>query len=100
MEPRPKQYLAGAQHVAHMVRRGRRQDSEPTCWLERPRLGPLDPTYTQTAWCSNMAIEFMRGQRQFTPWLMSVNIYQPHAPYWPTAEYLGHYNPVDYSLAC
>lgn len=54
---------------------------------------PLDPRYTQTAWCSNMAIEFMRGQRQFTPWLMSVNIYQPHAPYWPTAEYLGHYNP-------
>lgn len=54
---------------------------------------PLEPRYSQTAWCSNMAIEFMRGQRQFNPWLMSVNIYQPHAPYWPTAEYLSHYHP-------
>lgn len=56
---------------------------------------PLDPKYTQTAWCSDMAIEFIRGQRQFNPWLMSVNIYQPHAPYWPTAEYLSHYHPED-----
>jgi arylsulfatase A-like enzyme len=56
---------------------------------------PLDPKYTQTAWCSDMAIEFLRGQRQFNPWLMSVNIYQPHAPYWPTAEYLSHYRPED-----
>lgn len=55
---------------------------------------PIDPKYTQTAWCSDMAIEFMRGQKEFNPWLMSVNIYQPHAPYWPTAEYLSHYDPA------
>jgi arylsulfatase A-like enzyme len=24
---------------------------------------------------------------------MSVNIFQPHAPYWPTEEYLSHYKP-------
>ena len=54
---------------------------------------PIDPKYTQTAWCSDMAIEFMRGQKEFNPWLMSVNIYQPHAPYWPTEEYLSHYKP-------
>ena len=54
---------------------------------------PIDPKYTQTAWCSDMAIEFMRGQKEFNPWLMSVNIYQPHAPYWPTEEYLNHYDP-------
>ncbi len=54
---------------------------------------PIDPEYTQTAWCSDMAIEFMRGQKEFNPWLMSVNIYQPHAPYWPTAEYLSRYRP-------
>ena len=56
---------------------------------------PIDPKYTQTAWCSDRAIQFIRGQRQFNPWLMSVNIYQPHAPYWPTEEYLSHYNPAD-----
>jgi len=56
---------------------------------------PIDPKYTQTAWCSDRAIQFIRGQKEFNPWLMSVNIYQPHAPYWPTEEYLSHYNPAE-----
>lgn len=56
---------------------------------------PIDPKYTQTAWCSDRAIQFMRGQKDFTPWLMSVNIFQPHAPYWPTEEYLDHYRASD-----
>ena len=30
----------------------------------------------------------------FNPWLMSVNIFQPHHPFWPTAEYLSHYDPA------
>lgn len=56
---------------------------------------PIDPKYTQTAWCSDRAIQFIRGQKSFNPWLMSVNIYQPHAPYWPTEEYLDHYRASD-----
>lgn len=55
---------------------------------------PIDPTYTQTAWCADMAIQFMRQQRQFNPWLMSVNIFQPHHPFYPTEEYLSHYDPA------
>ncbi len=54
---------------------------------------PIDPKYTQTAWCSDMAIQFIRGQRHFNPWLMSVNIFQPHHPFHPTEEYLSHFNP-------
>lgn len=54
---------------------------------------PIDPKYTQTAWCSDMAIQFMRQQRKFNPWLMSVNIFQPHHPFWPTQDYLSHYDP-------
>ena len=54
---------------------------------------PIDPAWTQTAWCSEMAIQFIREQRQFNPWLMSVNIFQPHHPFWPTKEYLAHYDP-------
>ena len=69
---------------------------EPPKGLEGRAWGvPIDPKYTQTAWCSEMAIEFMRGQKAYNPWLMSVNIYQPHAPYWPTEEYLSHYKPED-----
>jgi arylsulfatase A-like enzyme len=54
---------------------------------------PIDPTVTQTAWCSDMAIQFMRQQRKFNPWLMSVNIFQPHHPFWPTKDYLSRYDP-------
>ena len=54
---------------------------------------PIDPKYTQTAWCADSAIQFMRQQRDFNPWLMSVNIFQPHHPFFPTQEYLGHYDP-------
>ena len=54
---------------------------------------PIDPKYSQTAWCADMAIQFMRQQREFNPWLMSVNIFQPHHPFFPTEEYLGHYDP-------
>jgi arylsulfatase len=54
---------------------------------------PIDPQYTQTAWCSDMAIQFMRQQQRFNPWLMSVNIFQPHHPFWPTKDYLSRYDP-------
>jgi arylsulfatase len=55
---------------------------------------PIDPKYSQTAWCSDMAIQFIRDEKFFNPWLMSVNIFQPHHPFWPTAEYLSHYDPA------
>ncbi len=54
---------------------------------------PVDPKYTQTAWCSDMAIQFIRQQKKFNPWLMSVNIFQPHHPFWPTKDYLDRYDP-------
>ena len=54
---------------------------------------PIDPKYTQTAWCCDEGIRFLRGQKNFNPWLMSVHIFQPHHPFWPTAEYLSHYDP-------
>lgn len=55
---------------------------------------PIDPKYSQTAWCADMAIQFMRQQREFNPWLMSVNVFQPHHPFFPTEEYLSHYDPA------
>jgi arylsulfatase A-like enzyme len=55
---------------------------------------PIDPKYTQIAWCADMAIQFMRQQREFSPWCFSVNIFQPHHPFFPTEEYLSHYDPA------
>ncbi|MEO6923437.1 MAG: sulfatase-like hydrolase/transferase [Bryocella sp.] len=53
---------------------------------------PIDPKYTQTAWCSGEAIKFMKSHEKDKPWMMSVNIYQPHAPYHPTEEFLKRYD--------
>jgi arylsulfatase A-like enzyme len=47
----------------------------------------------QTTWCANRAIEFMQEARS-TPWLMSVNIFDPHAPFNPPRAYLERYDPA------
>lgn len=53
---------------------------------------PIAPKYSQTAWCAEVASQFMRQQRGPNPWLMSVNIFQPHHPFFPTEEYFSHYD--------
>jgi arylsulfatase len=55
---------------------------------------PISSHHTQTAWCSDTAIRFLRQQKNFKPWLMSVNMYQPHHPFWPCEEYFSRYNPA------
>jgi arylsulfatase len=48
----------------------------------------------QTTWCADRAIDFMREQREpGVPWLMSVNIFDPHNPFNPPKEYLDRYDP-------
>ena len=54
---------------------------------------PIDPKYTQTAWCADVANRFMRDQKDKGPWMMSVNIFQPHHPFFPTEEYLHRVDP-------
>ena len=82
----------GQQHVAGVAEEpggGVAQAAAPT-----PAWGvPIDPKYMQTAWCTDTAIRFFRAHRAFQPWLMSVNIFQPHHPFWPAKEYLDRYDP-------
>lgn len=52
----------------------------------------IPPELHQTTWCTDRAIDFMREPHK-TPWLMSVNIFDPHAPFNPPKEYLDRYNP-------
>ncbi len=71
-------------------------ESQGVKWPERmadPAGVPIDPKYMQTAWCADRAIDFMREQRAFGPWLMSVNIFQPHHPFLPAKEILDRYDP-------
>lgn len=50
-------------------------------------------SYHQSAWCADRAIEFMENAAAFpdTPWLFSVNIFDPHHPFDPPQEYLDRY---------
>ena len=48
--------------------------------------------YSQTKWCTDMAISYMESARQYDiPWLFSVNYFDPHHPFDPPEEYLKPY---------
>ncbi len=53
--------------------------------------------YSQSTWCANMAIDFIREQ-QGKPWFFSYNCFAPHHPFDPPADYLARYNPEDMPL--
>lgn len=46
----------------------------------------------QTTWCAEKAIAFMEANAGLAhPWMFSVNIFDPHHPFDPPAEYLERY---------
>ena len=50
----------------------------------------------QTTWCAEQTIDFMRERRDAdTPWLATVNIYDPHEPFNPPAKYRAHFDPEE-----
>lgn len=49
----------------------------------------------QTTWCADMACDFMTAPREAEqPWLLSVNIYDPHPPFNPPAAYRERFDPA------
>ncbi len=54
----------------------------------------IPPQLHQTTWCTDRAIDFMAEKRRKGPWLMSVNVFDPHAPFDPPQEYLERYDPT------
>jgi arylsulfatase len=51
----------------------------------------IPPELHQSTWCANEAISFMSEDRE-SPWLMSVNMFDPHAPFDPPQSYLDRYD--------
>lgn len=54
-------------------------------------LGYVPAEYHQTRWCTDMAIQFIEEKREW-PWMFSLNIYDPHNPLDPPAEYVERYD--------
>ena len=48
----------------------------------------------QTKWASDMAIDFIT-QKRSQPWMLNINVYDPHPPFIPAREYTDLYNPKD-----
>ena len=53
--------------------------------------GYMEPELHQTKFCADKAIEFMEGDHA-DPWLMSVNIFDPHLPFDPPQKYRDRYS--------
>jgi arylsulfatase len=51
----------------------------------------IPPELHQSSWCADEAISFMNEDRE-GPWLMSVNMFDPHAPFDPPQPYLDRYD--------
>ena len=72
-------------------------------WV-RERAGDLEamraseervPTeFHQTTWASERAIEFIR-QPHGQPWLLNVNVYDPHPPFIPPKAYADQFDPAE-----
>ncbi|QDU38409.1 Arylsulfatase [Maioricimonas rarisocia] len=49
----------------------------------------------QTTWASECAIEFIDARTQDDePWLLNINVYDPHPPFIPPAEYARRFDPA------
>lgn len=80
------------------------QGHDYAVWV-RARGGNLDalresddrvPTeYHQTTWASDMAIEFIETSRAAAqPWLLNINVYDPHPPFVPPKSYADQFDPA------
>ena len=58
--------------------------------LKQPHETP--PALHQTTWCADRAIDFIKADHGGAPWLMSVNIFDPHAPFDPPQPYLDRFD--------
>ena len=72
-------------------------------WV-RARGGDLDklrhsedrvpPELHQTTWASDCAIEFI-SQKRRQPWMLTINVYDPHPPFIPPRAYADRFDPAD-----
>jgi arylsulfatase len=57
---------------------------------ESPERVPAE--FHQTTWGTERAIEFLNEERE-GPWMLTINVYDPHPPFVPPKEYADRFNP-------
>lgn len=64
------------------------EDLPGTRWVQRG----MPAEQHQTCWCAQKGIDFIEARKDSgTPWLFSINMYDPHHPFDPPPEYLAPY---------
>jgi arylsulfatase A-like enzyme len=54
------------------------------------------PEMHQTTWASDCAIEFIQNRvSDSSPWLLNLNVYDPHPPFIPPKTYADRFEPAD-----
>ena len=79
----------GTHHYADWVR-----DQGESLDEMRKAKNHVPPEYHQTKWASDCAIDFISQDHQ-KPWLLNINVYDPHPPFIPPAEYEALFDPED-----
>jgi arylsulfatase len=52
----------------------------------------VTPEFHQTTWATERSIEFINEERT-GPWMLTVNVYDPHPPFIPPQEYADKFDP-------
>lgn len=92
---------------SHGPRDGWGNDNAYQAWLKEQGLswekdyhgrnGGIKPEFHQTTWCINESIGFI-GENLNNPWLLSINIFDPHHPFDPPSEFKKKYPVEDMPL--
>ncbi len=74
---------------------GKNQSSEGNAWKEAlpPDKGGMEAEYHQTTWAFERARAFIEEERGGRPWLLSINIFDPHPPFDPPIEFRKRFDP-------
>ncbi|MCB1121530.1 MAG: sulfatase-like hydrolase/transferase, partial [Verrucomicrobiae bacterium] len=55
----------------------------------------VTPEYHQTKWASDCAIDFISQDHHDRPWLLNINVYDPHPPFIPPEAYARRFKAED-----
>lgn len=100
IEPRPRDDGYRVFRWSHHPYNDWPEGSAYASWLRKRGFDPdavaEDPASVPTAlhyssWCADAAVEFMEEERD-GPWLLSVNFFDPHAPFDPPLSFLERYD--------
>lgn len=86
-------------HFVHAPHQGGSSNDFLQYWKERgvdvralrKKKGYIPTEYHETPWKTDRTIDFITEDRE-QPWMVNLNIYDPHGPFDPPQEYLDRYN--------